>query len=366
MSAPAPRANPDFAGHPQALEALGRALGSGRCPHGWLLHGRKGVGKATLAYRFARALLAEPAAVGPDLHVDPDHPVARQVASGAHPDLRVLEVERDAKTGKLKSEIPVDAIRAATAAFHSTPAIAPRRVLLVDGAEQLNRNAANALLKPLEEPPGGAVLILVSHRPAQVAPTLRSRCAKLAFGGLPELLLRRLLAEQAPEAEPAAIEAALAVARGSLGQALALIEADWRAGYEALLRCVAAEPFDAYSAQELADQLAKRAGRAGLGATIGLVQELLGRIVALRTGRLGAPLVPAEASALELLAGRRPLDRWAALWEKIGQLSAAVDGLNLDPAHALLQIVTMMAQPSERDDDRRIGGAPLGGHHVLG
>src|ERR671919_2502906 len=115
-----PRANPDLRGQDAALSVLRAALASGRLAHGWLLSGPPGIGKATLAYRFARALLAGPDAIDARLSMPADHPVFRQVAQGAHPDLRVLEVERDPRTGRMRSETTVDAVRAATASLQMT------------------------------------------------------------------------------------------------------------------------------------------------------------------------------------------------------------------------------------------------------
>ncbi len=363
--APPPAANPEFQGHPEALAALRQALASGRCPHGWLFHGRQGVGKATLAYRFARALLAPEGAPDATLGLDPAHPVARQVAAGAHPDLEVLQPpERGAKEARQRAEIPVDLIRKATAAFHGTPALAGRRVLLVDGAELMNRNAANALLKPLEEPPPRAVLILVSHRPAQVLPTLRSRCAKLAFGGLPAPLLQQLLARYADGYDSATLAAVTGLARGSIGTALALLEADWLSAYQSLLRHLADAP-QAQGLQELAEQLGKRAGRGEFDQIAGLLQELFKRLLDVALDRPVLPLFEAEPALLRQLAGRRPLDRWAALWDKIGRLAATVDGLNLDHAQALLQILTLIATPAEAASDPAAAPLLLEGHHGL-
>ncbi len=362
---PEPRANPDLLGQDAALAILGRALRSGRLPHGWLLSGPEGIGKATLAYRFARALLAGPAAVDPALGLRPDHPVFRQVAQGAHPDLTVIEPERDPRTGRVKSEIPVALVRAATQALHATAAMGGYRLVVIDGAERLNRNAANALLKSLEEPPAAAVLLLISHRPAQVTATIRSRCAKLPLARLSDALVIDRLGRWAPGLGAEQRGAIALLARGSLGRALELVGEDWLPLYRRLAEGLDGAAGDRPALPDLAVALARHAEQRGFASPLGLIQELLGRIVARGVGRLGPALFAAEPAALERLARRRPLDRWATLWEKTGQLAAAVDGLNLDRAQALLHILTLLA-PGPDPDEFGTGGASLGALDVLG
>lgn len=339
-----PRANPDLFGHDDAIRTLEQALASGRLHHGWLFHGRRGIGKATLAFRFARALLAGGASRA-GLDLEPEHPVFTQVAGGHHPDLTVIEAERDPKTGKVKPAIPVDRVREATARLHTTSAISARRVVIVDGAEQLNRNAANALLKPLEEPPAGAVLILVTHRPSQVAATLRSRCAKLPMHGLDEATLNHLLKHHAPGLAEAARPPIVAMAKGSIGRALELAGGEWLDIYKKVLTTVAADPPDALALDDLASALAKWSAKDGFPAVMDLIQTIFGRIIAAATDRGGPPLFDGEQPSLSRLATRQGLDRWGGLWEKIGRLSAAVDGVNLDHAQALAQILSAMARP---------------------
>ncbi len=368
---PEPAANPDLFGHEEAVSALEQAMASSRLHHGWLVYGRRGIGKATLAYRFARALLAGPGVAGAGLAVAPDHPVFHQVAGRHHPDLRVIEAERDPKTGKIKSAIPVDRVRDATSNLHRTPAIADHRVLIVDGAEQLNRNAANALLKPLEEPPAGAILILISHRPGQVAATLRSRCAKLALRGLDEARLLDLLPAHAPDLPASSRGAIVALAQGSLGRALELAGGDWLSTYERVVRTVAAEPASALDLDDLAAMLAKQSARDGFSRPLDLIQIVFGRITAHATNRLGPPLFVEESLPLGRLAARQPLDRWAGLWEKIGRLSAAVDGLNLDHTLALAQILAAMASSSKaplpfQAKTSSLGSTLLGERHAVG
>jgi DNA polymerase III subunit delta' len=356
--APEPRANPELRGQDAAVAVLRTALDSERLAHGWLLTGPPGIGKATLAFRFARALLAGPGACDPGLAMDPGHPVFRQVAGGSHPDLKVIEAPRDPKTGKVKAEIPVDLVRAATASLNTTAALGGHRVVVIDGAETLNRNAANALLKSLEEPPPGAVLLLVSHQPGRIAATLRSRCAKLALARLPDAEVTAALERYAPEL-PATTRVALAqLARGSIGRALELAGEDWIPLYRRLATCLGSRPPDRLGLLTLATELARYADARSGAAVLWLIQELLSRITGAAVGRQTLPLFEGEPQALGRLAAGRPLDRWGSLWEKVARLAAAIDGLNLDRRQALLHMLTLLALGSE---EVKGAAAALGG-----
>jgi DNA polymerase III subunit delta' len=345
-----PRANPELRGQDAALSVLRAALASGRLPHGWLVSGPPGIGKATLAYRFARALLARPAVTDPTLAMDPADPVFRQVAQGSHPDLRVIEALRDPKTGKVKSEIAVDQVRAATASLNTTAALGGHRIVVIDGAEALNRNAANALLKSLEEPPPDAVLILVSHRPSRVAPTVRSRCAKLPMARLPDGEVAEALARHAPDLPAEQRGALAALARGSIGRALELAREDWLALYRRLAVCLSSSRVDRSAIQALAAELARYADAQSFAAPVWLIQELLSRVLRAGVGRHDRALFAGEPELLGRLAAGRPLDRWGALWEKVARLATTVDSLYLDRRQALLHILTLLALGSEGDE----------------
>ena len=358
----APSGNPELHGQDAALALLGRALASGRLAHGWLFTGSPGIGKATLAFRFARALLAGPDALDARLGMPPEHPVFRQIARGAHPDLTVLEAERDPRTGRLRSEITVDAVRAATASLQMTAAAGGYRVAIVDGAESMNRNAANALLKTLEEPPARSVLILVSHRPGSLAATIRSRCAKLRLSPLPDADVADALARWMPDLKPEERHALTLLARGSIGRAVAMAAGGQLASYQRLIAALAAAPVDHLVLDELSGELTRTVDGASLTGVLALIQELLGRVIAAGLGRLGPALFPDEESQLAVLAARRPLDRWATLWDKVARLAAAAEGLSLERSHALMQMLTLLAP----DADRAAHSGALGANHVRG
>jgi DNA polymerase-3 subunit delta' len=232
------RENPDLIGHAEAEATLLDAATSTRCPHAWLLLGPRGIGKATLAFRFARFLLANEIATdeGPSLFGDampstaptslalePHHPTFRRAISGGHVDLKVLD--QDSATGKT-TQIPADAVRTLAPFLRQTSGEGGRRVVVIDALDDINPTGANALLKILEEPPDNTVLILVAHSMAQVLPTIRSRCRLLRMGPLAEHGVAAVLSAQATEQDPGDIAKAAVLADGSPGRALALLEDD--------------------------------------------------------------------------------------------------------------------------------------------
>jgi DNA polymerase-3 subunit delta' len=354
-----PRANPALLDQAEAEAVLLRAARSGRLPHAWLLTGPRGVGKATLAFRFARHLLAEPPAEAAGLFgapppatslaVAPEHPVFRRVASGGHPDLLTLEPGVNEKTGRARSEIVIEDVRQATQRLHLSPAEGGWRILVVDSADELNRNAANALLKILEEPAPRSLMLLVSHAPGALLPTIRSRCCHLALAPLPTATVERLLQQHAPELEAAERTQIALLAEGSIGRALALSEAGGLELYRELMALLASLPrLDIGRVHGFADSL----GRAKDDRAFATAMELLGwwlaRLVrAGAAGELPAAVLPEEQGVAErLLAGGRLAD-WLALWEKLARLVARTDRVNLDRKQvamtAFLEIEALLA-----------------------
>jgi len=228
----APRETVELFGHEEAEATLLTAYRGGRIPHAWLIGGAKGIGKATLAYRMARFVLAHPdtaaAAVqtARTLAVDAADPVARQIASGSHGSLLALERSVNDK-GVKRTVITVAETRETIAFFGSTAAAEGWRVCIVDTVDELNANAANALLKILEEPPQRSLFLLVSHAPARVLATIQSRCRKLALRPLsPHNVALAVAASTGQGADDAGVSEAATAAEGSVARVLTLLGGD--------------------------------------------------------------------------------------------------------------------------------------------
>ena len=223
---PHPREVFDYLGDGAPERAFVDAQIRGRLHHAWLLTGPEGIGKATFAYRVARRLLgARPRAEFGVLGAGPDDPVSRQIIARAHPDL--LALQRDPEDGKTRRGIPVDEARGLPDFFAKTSATSPYRVAIIDTADDLNVNAANAVLKTLEEPPERGVLLLISHAPGALLPTIRSRCRRLRFDP-PETASAAAWVAQKAGVGPTDAERLLGMARQAPGRA-------WRLATEGAL-----------------------------------------------------------------------------------------------------------------------------------
>jgi DNA polymerase III subunit delta' len=226
---PHPRASHTLIGHERAELAVLEALRSHRVAHAWLISGPEGIGKATFAYRVARFLLAhanpfERAKTVSSLEIGAADPTARRIAVGAHPDLFVLE-RTVGKTGKLRSEIAVDDVRRAIGFLQATAGQGGWKVLIVDIADQLNRNAANALLKIIEEPPGQSLVLLLANVASRLPATIRSRCRLLHLSPLAAAQIVSIVAALPGNSESErSIAEAATLADGSVRRALRLME----------------------------------------------------------------------------------------------------------------------------------------------
>jgi DNA polymerase III subunit delta' len=324
-----PRANADFVGHPAAEQALLRAWRSSRLHHAWLISGPRGIGKATLAFRFARHVLggeaqnpfAEPAST---LAMAPGSAVFRQVASGSHPDLLTIERGYDEKRDRFRTEIVVNDVRELGAFLHLKAAAGGWRVVVVDCADDLNPNAANALLKLLEEPPAQALLLLVSHAPGRLLPTIRSRCRRLALGPLSVSTMEQLLAISCPQLADADRRLLIQLCDGSIGRALEIAAGGGLDLHRDVLDQLGQLPrIDAIALHALGDRL----GHKDAADLFRLASEILTGWLGHRVRQAATGQGPASAAAP---LGRHGLEQWLELWEKITRLFARVDSANLD------------------------------------
>jgi DNA polymerase-3 subunit delta' len=346
-----PSENPELIGHESGEERFLSAWQSGRLPHGWMITGPRGIGKATFAFRVARfvltggagdqspGLFGETAPSG--LFVDPDEPVFRRIASGAHADLMTLQRTVNPDTGKLRTSIAVSDVRRAGDFMRLTASEGGWRVVIVDCADEMNANAANALLKVLEEPPDRALLLLVSHAPGRLLPTIRSRCCQLPLKLLAHKQVGDLLARQRPDLPEAERHAIAGLADGSPGRALALAEEDGLTLYRELMLLLSHLPRPPVSAlYAYGDKLARNGAEEKFRTVMELLGWWLGRLA--RSGARGeggpAPIVPEEEGLAGRLLAASGVDRWMEVWEKTNRLADATARLNLDRKQAVLTI----------------------------
>jgi DNA polymerase-3 subunit delta' len=226
---PHPRTTTSLYGQAEAEAAFLAAYRGGRMPHAWLIGGPRGIGKATLAYRMAKFVFAYPRPELPavqraeTLDLPADNTALRRVAAQGHSDLLALERVEDEK-GKIPTQIPVDMVRKTIGFFGSTAGEGGWRVCVVDSADELNPAGANALLKILEEPPVNCLLLLLSHSPGRLLPTIRSRCRRIALRPLEAVDVARAVADAlGKDAADDDIKAASIAADGSVSRALELL-----------------------------------------------------------------------------------------------------------------------------------------------
>ena len=341
---PAPEERAEWFGDPATERALLDAYRSGRMHHAWLIGGPKGIGKATLAYRFARFALAHPdpaaeqVAAATDLSLPAGHPAFRKVMRRSHPNLLVLERPLDERTNRYKSTLTVDEIRRTVAFYGNTGGEAGWRIAIVDPADDMNASAANALLKVLEEPPARALFLIVSHAPGRALPTIRSRCRRLDVAPLPPETIVAALEAGGARAERADLELAAHLAEGSLRRAILLAEHGGIAGYKALALLLSRLPeIDIAAMHAYADSVTGRGNDDGWDGFRDLVAAWLNRRVrGENEPETGIPLAPAAAAA--------PLERWAEVWENLRTSTALTDEYNLDRKRTVLTILMSLAR----------------------
>ncbi|MDR3517784.1 MAG: DNA polymerase III subunit delta' [Azospirillaceae bacterium] len=378
--AAAPRCTEDLIGHAAAERALLAAWQSGRLPHAWLITGPAGIGKATLAFRFARFVLSRPGrsrrpeagalfgtslwgdGTGPEtdqretdqpetdqpetLALSAHHPVFHRIASGGHADLLTVERRFDEERGRLRRDVAVDDVRRIAPFLHLTPAEGDWRVVIVDGAERMNESSQNAILKILEEPPTGALLLLVAENGGAMKPTIRSRCRRLALEPLGATALEALIERFRPDLGATDRATLIHLAEGSIGRALDLATAGGVALYKELMTLLGGLPhLDVTSLHGFSDRLARRGAERSYETVSALLIWWLARLARGRaTGQLPAEIVPGESALVSRLIAEGTLEAWMEVWEKLNVLFVQAETANLDHKQVMLNALLTLEQ----------------------
>lgn len=312
-------------GHDEPWSEWRAAMAGPRMHHGWILSGNRGIGKASFATDAARSLVALDGSAQP---------------AGDHPDIIRLcalpasaEDERKKEEGKpykLKRSISVDQIRGMQTRLNTRPTLGSRRVIIIDPADELELSAANALLKSLEEPPVGSFFMLVTHRLGRLLPTLRSRCRVLRFPNLTPDQIDSVLRREAPQADEATRQAAIAAGAGSPGAALDFVELGLSTMHQLMAQIASRGDADFTLRGRLADEMGARPDRQRQQAVIDLARG----VIAGRMHTVAPPAIPALTKAHADLV----------------QLGNQAPTYNFDPGLLVMEIGTLLASlaaPSE-------------------
>ena len=334
IAVPHPRETTDLFGHREAEAALLGAYRSGRIPHAWLIGGAQGIGKATLAYRMARFVLAhrDPLAAtvqrADDLSVDPSDPTARRIAAEAHGGLLVLQRTANDK-GVMRTVITVDETRETISFFGSTAAAEGWRVCIVDTVDELNPNAANALLKTLEEPPRQSLFLLISHAPGRVLPTILSRCRRLPLRPIARTdVIQAVNRATGLASEDPALRDAAEAAEGSVARALTLLGGDAVKLHHKTAALLANLPrVDPRELHALGDALGS-SDKVALATFIDSIERWVGARLRVEDPNADLPR----------------LARLAEVWEKIGRAARDTAEYNLERKPLVFSVFGMLAE----------------------
>lgn len=354
-----PRATVNLFGQDAAERTLLDAFASGRMHHGWLIAGAEGIGKATMAYRFAKYILAAPEdrdPFGGSLAIAGDVPAARQVVAQSSPGLLVLRRPYDSKAKRFRTEITVDEARRLKSFLMMTPAEGAWRAVIVDTADDLNIAAANALLKSLEEPPPRTIFLIVTSHPGRLLPTIRSRCRTLEMPALSEAALKTAIQQaiaasddEQTKSMPAASDwdELQHLADGSVRRFLSLHAAGGLELHRRIAGLVAALPkVDWTAAHLLGDELSGAAAESRYELFFDLLMGHLARLI--RAAASGdAARADDKALAQRLMPGDR-LSAWAEAWQAVGTDKAVADSLNLDRKSLILSIFSRLSDTASK------------------
>jgi len=334
--APHPRESEVLCGQDQAAGQFLEAWRSGRMPHAWLLSGDMGVGKATFAYHATRALLRAPDTV-PELAgfvAQPPDALFERIKAQGHGNLIVVKRPWDAKAKRLKTVLPIDEIRRLKQFFNQTASEAGWRICILDAADEMNRNAANALLKILEEPPERALFLVISHQPSRLLPTIRSRCRQLSFSKLGQTDLEAILEKVTGNRMDAALHD---LADGSVGRALRFIQEGGLNIHTGLCNALSHPEDEKRGVLAYSQQFTGK----NANAIFSMFSEFFQRFILDCTKRSRGVAPPAQSDGpyhtlIEQMTTGRGLDCWPELWDKAVPLASEAEIYNLSRQQTVL------------------------------
>jgi DNA polymerase-3 subunit delta' len=336
---PHPKSTDIFIGHEAAVATLTKIINSEKLPQSWLFSGPKGIGKATLAYRFTRALLANLGANmfgEKELEVPRSHAVFSKIIAGSHSDLLVIEPDSESAS----KEIKVDDIRKINDFLRLTASQTKYRIVIIDSADDMNTNAANALLKLLEEPPSNALFLLISHAPGKLLPTIKSRCRNLRMSPLSPLHAASVLNYAAPDIPQNEANLLTRLSDGSAGIAAELYYNDGIAIYNAITEILLTAPrINAAKVQGLSNLVTKKDDKAAWDTMVYLLDGLLVRII--RSNVVANNDFETNNIEIQLknkLIVEKSLEELIKTWDKFKSLVADTDRINLDKKAVIISI----------------------------
>lgn len=328
-----PRSNTELYGHSEIEERFLKEFNSGRLPHAIALTGARGIGKATLAYRIAKFLLSRTEVTGDaqaeNLYVPPTNPAYKRILSSGHADLLVIEREYDEKKDRYKSEISVDAVRQIHPFLSKTAAEGGWRVVIIDGAEALNRSSQNAILKVLEEAPKNTMIILTTCQPGRFLPTIKSRCRMINMSPLSGDIMNTLIDTHLHDIGNDEKQALIQMSNGSIGSAIEFHNHDGINLYNEIMGIISKLPeLDLVEAHKLAEKLAKPNAESMYNMTFNILLKFCETIV--RNSARGI----SEASDLQ---NAYPRDHFLNAWDNISKIRNQIDWYNLDKKQGIMR-----------------------------
>ncbi len=352
-----PRENPDLFGHEQVEKQILDLFEKKTLPHAMVFSGPMGIGKTTMAFRLARFLLSqkaeeeegglfgfdEPPAPKDTMYIMPDNATFSRVASGGHPDLRYVERPLDEKKGTRKGVVDVESVRAIAPFLRMKSAEGGWRVVIVDEADMMNRNAQNAILKILEEPPPKALLILICNRLGAMLPTIRSRCRTFHFAPLDSATMATLLKRASPSTAMSEITLLSTLSDGSAGRALSLLEEGGVSTLNTILQLLSDWPEWRWSAiHPMADHLSRSdAEKAYLGFAFLVQWAAQGFLKGRAIGPHALPEI-LKTNGLEKLYTHYSLEQWNEICEKLREHFITIENSNLDRRQGVMGAFTTL------------------------